>query len=70
MVDVSYVATLGRHLSWSFDQLDSVGSDFFNIYLTTGKVYATNFLRTLYPGMNNVTYTNWVQHHPITIPCK
>jgi len=62
VVDVSYVATLGRHLSWTFD-LNSIplGADFVpqNIDPTTGKVYATNFLRTLYPGMNNVTYTNW-----------
>jgi hypothetical protein len=62
VVDVSYVATLGRHLSWTFDQNSiPLGADFLpqNIDPTTGKVYATNFLRTLYPGMNNVTYTNW-----------
>jgi hypothetical protein len=62
VVEVAYVATLGRHLSWSFD-LNSIplGADFLpeNIDPTTGKVYATNFLRTLYPGMNGVTYTNW-----------
>ena len=62
VVEVAYVATLGRHLSWSFD-LNSIplGADFLpnNIDPTTGKVFATNFLRTLYPGMNNVTYTNW-----------
>jgi hypothetical protein len=62
VVEVAYVSTLGRHLTWTFD-LNSIpiGADFLpqNIDPTTGKVYATNFLRALYPGMAGVTYTNW-----------
>jgi len=62
VVEVTYVATLGRHLSWGFDLNPiPIGADFLpsNIDPTTGRVYATNFLRTVYPGMNNISYFNW-----------
>ena len=63
VVQVGYVATLGRHLSWAFD-LDPVpvGADFnpANADPSNPKVpLSANFLRQPYYGLSGVTYVNW-----------
>ena len=50
VVDVGYVATLGRHLQWDVDQnAIPIGADFLasNLDPTTGKVLTNNFLRPI-----------------------
>ena len=63
VLDVGYVATLGRHLSWAFD-LNPIpmGANFnpANADPTNTKTpLSANFLRGPYDGLSGVNYINW-----------
>ncbi len=63
VVDIGYVGTLGRHLSWAFD-LDPVplGADFLAANgdpTSPGTPLPSTFLRSPYYGFSGVSYVNW-----------